>query len=156
MYWLLLLDFGCFLCDDDDDLFRSRRRANDSESEESSEESDESESEKEDEEEKEVYEYEEHFAEENEEDMPYTLDDVPKVYRPILSCLLYYYSKQLNTDTVEKLVLVTNDEELAWWAELFGNTKTGKRMLIKTVNEWDHMVSKLDFEREYEHSWKQR
>ncbi|OBZ90235.1 Protein SMG7 [Choanephora cucurbitarum] len=153
----VLSDAGSLSSDDDDyDLFRSRRRANDSESEESSEESDESESEKEDEEEKEVYEYEEHFAEENEEDMPYTLDDVPKVYRPILSCLLYYYSKQLNTDTVEKLVLVTNDEELAWWAELFGNTKTGKRMLIKTVNEWDHMVSKLDFEREYEYSWKQR
>ncbi|KAI8098403.1 uncharacterized protein B0P05DRAFT_582736 [Gilbertella persicaria] len=133
-----------------EDLLARMRRKGDSESEEEA-------SSEEEEEEEEVYDYQEDFAEEDEEeDIPYTLEDVPKSYRPILSCVLYYYSKQSSNDTAEKLVLVTNDEDLAWWAELFGNPKTGKRLLIKTVNEWDQMVSKIDFEKEYEYSWKQR
>jgi hypothetical protein len=73
--------------------------------------------------------------------------------------LLYYHSKQQTRDDdrqPERLVLVTNDEDLAWWAELFGDSKTGKRLLIKTVNEWDQMVSKLDFEKVYDYSWKHR
>jgi hypothetical protein len=146
----------------DDDLFKSRRRGGDSDEEEEEVSSDESE----EEEETEEYNYDEQFNEEDEEEeeedgdneAPYTFNDVPKSYRPIISCLLYYHGlqKAREGNQPERLVLITNDEDLAWWAELFGDPKTGKRLLIKTVNEWDHMVGKLDFEKVYDYSWKQR
>lgn len=145
----------------DGDLFQSRRRGGGSDSEESdleSASSDEEESEEENEA-GEEYDYTESFEEEDQEDeAPYTFNDVPKGYRPVLSCLLYYHSKQQarEDNQPERLVLVTNDEDLAWWAELFGDPKTGKRLLIKTVNEWDQMVGKLDFEKVYDYSWKKR
>lgn len=148
-----------------ENLFKSRRARGD-ESEEVSDidMSDEASSEDDDsDQDGEEYLYNEDFAEEDEdkedEDAPYTLNDVPKIYRPVLSCLLYYHSKQQARDDdrhPERLVLVTNDEDLGWWAELFGDPKTGKRLLIKTVNEWDQMVSKLDFEKVYDYSWKHR
>lgn len=146
----------------DGGLFHSRRRGGGSDSEESDDvvTSDEEDSEHEDEKEAdEEHDYTENFEEEEQEDeAPYTFNDVPKGYRPIISCLLYYHSKQQarEDNQPERLVLVTNDEDLAWWAELFGDPKTGKRMLIKTVNEWDQMVGKLDFEKVYDYSWKQR
>jgi hypothetical protein len=152
-----------------EDLFKSRRRGGGDDSEEESgiDTSEEETSSEEDdsEQEGEEYLYDEKFVEEDQEedkedeDAPYTLSNVPKRYRPILSCLLYYHSKQQTRDDdrqPERLVLVTNDEDLAWWAELFGDSKTGKRLLIKTVNEWDQMVSKLDFEKVYDYSWKHR
>ncbi|KAI9487252.1 MAG: hypothetical protein EXX96DRAFT_552387 [Benjaminiella poitrasii] len=136
--------------DSDEDLFRSRRRRSDDESSkyEDSEYDDSEAAEENGEtsaEEEEEYDYED-FAE---EEIPYTLNDVPKSYRPILSCLLYYYSKQKEMkedDKPERLVLVTNDEDLAWWAELFGDPKSRKRLVIKTVNEWDQMLGNLSFE----------
>lgn len=152
---------------DDDDLFKSRRRGGDSD-----EETDSSADEKDEESDIEIqetesdgdtaaaeeYTYEEDEDEDEDDEAPYTLNDVPKSYRPILSCLLYYHSIQKARDNnqPERLVLVTNDDDLAWWAELFGDPKTGKRLLIKTVNEWDQMVSKLDFEKVYDYSWKHR
>lgn len=145
-----------------EDLFKSRRRTADEDDDTESEtelETDSAEgsasaSEQEDEEEEEE---EEEYDEDEDEDVPYTLEDVPKSYRPILSCLLYYHNKQQTRQDgqPERLVLVTNDEDLAWWAELFGDPKTRKRLLIKTVNEWDQLVSKLDFEKVYEYSWNQ-
>lgn len=136
-----------------EDLFVSRRRrdVDESEDEPSSEEAEDSSVDEE-------YDYEEDFAEEEEEeeDIPYTLNDVPKIYRPILSCLLYYHSKQDIGEQPERLVLVTNDQDLAWWAELFGTPKTRKRLLIKSVNEWDQMVSQLDFEKVYDYTWKKQ
>lgn len=155
---------------DDEDLFKSRRRRGgdsddetdssvDEEDEESEIETEEAESD-DDAEAVEEYTYEEDEDEDEDEDdeAPYTLNDVPKSYRPIISCLLYYHSiqKAREDKQPERLVLVTNDDDLAWWAELFGDPKTGKRLLIKTVNEWDQMVSKLDFEKVYEYSWKHR
>ncbi|KAL7318939.1 hypothetical protein PS15m_002121 [Mucor circinelloides] len=146
-----------------EDLFKPRRRGGDDDTESESEvetdpddHSDEEETGEEDvAEEGSTFEEEEY--EDEDEDVPYTLDDVPKSYRAILSCLLYYHSKQQarQDNQPERLVLVTNDEDLAWWAELFGNPKTRQRLLIKTVNEWDQMVSKLDFEKVYEYSWNQ-
>lgn len=142
-----------------EDLFKPRRRAADddlteseSELEETDSAEDSSASEDEDGAEELIYE-----EEDEDQDVPYTLEDVPKSYRPILSCLLYYHSKQQarQDGQPERLVLVTNDEDLAWWAELFGDPKTRKRLLIKTVNEWDQLVSKLDFEKVYEYSWNQ-
>ncbi|GAN08050.1 hypothetical protein MAM1_0187d07556 [Mucor ambiguus] len=148
-----------------DDLFKPRRRATDDDDvdteSESEQEADSAEGssapEDEDEADESTYEEEEEYEDDEDEDVPYTLEDVPKSYRPILSCLLYYHSKQQarQDDQPERLVLVTNDEDLAWWAELFGDPKTRKRLLIKTVNEWDQMVSKLDFEKVYEYSWNQ-
>lgn len=155
---------------DDEDLFKSRRRRGgdsddetdssvDEEDEESEIETEEAESD-DDAEAVEEYTYEEDEDEDEDEDdeAPYTLNDVPKSYRPIISCLLYYHSiqKAREDKQPERLVLVTNDDDLAWWAELFGDPKTGKRLLIKTVNEWDQMVSKLDFEKVYDYSWKHR
>ena len=144
--------------DSDGDLFHSRRRGGDSESEEDASSSEE---EEDDEEEAvqadEELDYDQAFEEEEDEE-PYTYNDVPKSYRAILSCLLYYHSIQKSNqdNQPERLVLVTNDEDLAWWAELFGDPKTGKRLLVKTVNEWDQMVGKIDFEKVYAYSWKQR
>lgn len=142
----------------DHDLFKRRRggESDDSEEEILTSEEEESEEEEEAATEKEEFEYDEAFEEE--EEVPYTYRDVPKAYRSIISCLLYYHSKQQvrEENQPERLVLVTNDEDLAWWAELFGNPVTGKRLLIKTVNEWDQMVGKLDFEKVYDYSWKQR
>ncbi|KAI7898506.1 uncharacterized protein BX663DRAFT_461889 [Cokeromyces recurvatus] len=133
----------------DEDLFKSRRRDEDESSEYEESEYDDSEIEEneiasDEEANAEEYNYED-FAE---EEIPYTLNDVPKSYRPILSCLLYYYSKQqeIKDDEPSHLVLVTNDEDLAWWAELFGNPKTRKRLMIKTVNEWDQMVNNWSYD----------
>lgn len=137
-----------------EDLFKSRRRgSDDSESESELETESESESELDEDDQEE----EEEYDEDDDQEIPYTFEDVPKSYRAILSCLLYYHSKQetKQDNQPERLVLVTNDEDLAWWAELFGDPKTRKRLLIKTVNEWDQMVSKLDFEKVYEYSWNQ-
>ncbi|KAI8997301.1 hypothetical protein BDB01DRAFT_30282 [Pilobolus umbonatus] len=145
--------------DDDDvestssieDLMRPRR------GEDSSDESEEaSDSEEEEEDDVEAYNYDEIF----EDDVPYTYEDVPKLYQPIISCLLYYHSmqEQGEDDTVksEHLVLVTNDDDLSWWAELFGDPQSGRRLLVKTVEEWNKIVSTIDFEKAYEHSWKHR
>lgn len=87
-----------------------------------------------------------------------TFDDVPNKYRPLLSCLLFYHKKQqeASPEKPERLVFVTNDEELAYWVELFGDPKTGQRLFVKTVDEWDHMVAKLDFEKSFEYNWKHR
>lgn len=141
-----------------EDLFKSRRRgSDDSESESELETETETETESElDEDDQEEEEYDED-DEDDDQEIPYTFEDVPKSYRAILSCLLYYHSKQetKQDNQPERLVLVTNDEDLAWWAELFGDPKTRKRLLIKTVNEWDQMVSKLDFEKVYNYSWNQ-
>ncbi|KAL9548782.1 hypothetical protein MBANPS3_005525 [Mucor bainieri] len=149
----------------DEDLFRPRRRGTaaaaddddtESESELEADSTDGSSSASEDEDEAEVSAYDDD-DDEDDDNVPYTLDDVPKSYRPILSCLLYYHSKQQarQDNQPERLVLVTNDQDLAWWAELFGDPATRKRLLIKTVNEWDQMVSKLDFEKVYDYSWNQ-
>lgn len=158
----------------DEDLRKFRRRrgsdsdvsedelTSDSEQDDSEAEDDDSSEEEEETKETEVEEfnYNEEFEDEEEDndDVPYTYNDVPKAYRPFISCLLYYHNKQeaRQDNQPERLVLVTNDEDLAWWAELFGDPKTGKRLHVKTVNEWDQMVSKLDFEKVYDYSWNKR
>ncbi|KAI9007983.1 hypothetical protein CLU79DRAFT_777380 [Phycomyces nitens] len=102
--------------------------------------------------------------EEVEDEPPLVCSDVPKAYRPIISCLLYYYAKRREENASqsstskkpERLVLVTNDENLAWWAELFGDPETGRRLYIKTVDEWDRTVGTMDFEKVYTHSWRKR
>ncbi|CAO3633194.1 unnamed protein product [Cunninghamella blakesleeana] len=82
------------------------------------------------------------------EETELTYLDVPKKYRPIISCLLYYYQQQkptMDKNGIEHLVLVTNDDELAWWAHLFGNPSNGKRLYIQTVKEWDHILTTMNF-----------
>jgi hypothetical protein len=152
--------------DSDTDLFKPRRYRHDEDSElddSSQEESDQDESDSSQEEEDaaetsqpqpaqqdkqeqvvEEYTYNEEgdYDEEDEEydeDVPTDYTHVPKAYRPILSCLLYAYQKKI--ETPDRLVLVTNDEDLAWWAEMFGNVDTGKRLVIKTVDEWNRIVN---------------
>ncbi|GAA5806632.1 hypothetical protein HPULCUR_012175 [Helicostylum pulchrum] len=118
-----------------------RRRGDDSD------ESEESESEEEEEDKDEEFDYSETFEEE-EEEIPYTYEDVPKEYRTIINCMLYCLHKRQQQATKEEsppqgsLVLVTNDENLAWWAELFGDPKTGRRLQVETVDQWDKMVGK--------------
>lgn len=110
--------------------------------------------------EEEVYDYQDLKEEEDSNNgETYTFNDVPMKYRQILSCLLYYHSKIQETaeeNQPERLALITNDEDLAYWAELFGDPKTRKRLLVKTVNDWDYLVSKPDFEKSYEYTWKHR
>ncbi|KAK4515807.1 uncharacterized protein ATC70_010762 [Mucor velutinosus] len=140
-----------------EDLFKPRRRATDDDDNTESESEMETDSAEDSSASEDEGEAEEEYEEDEDENVPYTLEDVPKSYRPILSCLLYYHSKQQarQDGQPERLVLVTNDEDLAWWAELFGDPTARKRLLIKTVNEWDQMISKLDFEKVYEYSWNQ-
>ncbi|KAI8878948.1 hypothetical protein K501DRAFT_287620 [Backusella circina FSU 941] len=141
--------------DSDSDLFKPRRYRHDEEDSELEDSSEGEESEEEEEsdmsddekavaEQQDVEEYaynEEGDYEDDEydEDIPTDYTHVPKAYRPILSCLLYYYQSKM--ETPDRLVLVTNDEDLAWWAELFGNVKTGKRLVIKTVDEWNRILN---------------
>lgn len=130
---------------DSDALIAASRRTRDEESD--SESSDE---------EEEVYDYED-LEENNSDDEAYTFDDVPIKYQQIISCLLHYHSElQQENDKPEKLVLVTNDEDLTYWVEFFGDPKTGKKLLVKTVNEWDRLVTDIDFERSYEYTWRHR
>jgi hypothetical protein len=87
---------------------------------------------------------------ENEEDAglppPVSPSDVPKTYRPLLSCLLYFYQQQ-PPDAVDPVVLVTNDDALAAWAERFGDPSTGKSISVYTVREWDRVLNTRTFER---------
>lgn len=109
--------------------------------------------------EEEVYDYQDLKEEDSNDGETYTFNDVPMKYRQILSCLLYYHSKIQETaeeNQPERLALITNDEDLAYWAELFGDPKTRKRLLVKTVNDWDYLISKPDFEKSYEYTWKHR
>ncbi|KAI9321728.1 hypothetical protein BX666DRAFT_1905040 [Dichotomocladium elegans] len=130
--------------EEDDHLFRSRRRTYDDESDMddsdySSEEEDTDESSEED----------ERLNDAGAEDvLPAQFSQVPRIYQPIISCMLYYMKKQL--------VLVTNDENLAWWTEMFGDPESGRRLNVKTVDEWDQMVRNMSFEPAYTHSWKKR
>lgn len=83
---------------------------------------------------------------------PVSPADVPKTYRPLLSCLLYFYQQQQQqqqqaVDTVDPLVLVTNDDALAAWAERFGDPSTGKSISVYTVREWDRILNTRTFER---------
>jgi hypothetical protein len=85
---------------------------------------------------------------ENEEGIPPPVSpsDVPKTYRPLLSCLLYFY-QQRPSDAVDPVVLVTNDDALAAWAERFGDPSTGKPISVYTVREWDRVLNTRTFER---------
>jgi hypothetical protein len=148
--------------DSDTDLFKPRRYRHDQDSEledSSQEESDQDESDgsqdeedvaetsptqpaQQDKQEEYTYNEEGDYDQEDEEydeDVPTDYTHVPKAYRPILGCLLYAYQKKI--ETPDRLVLVTNDEDLAWWAEMFGNVDTGKRLVIKTVDEWNRIVN---------------
>lgn len=71
-----------------------------------------------------------------------TYADVPKRYRSIISCLLYYHSHRPTTDTSTEpsLVLATNDQDLAWWVSHFGDPETGTRLASRRVDEWDRVV----------------
>ncbi|CAO3701278.1 unnamed protein product [Rhizopus stolonifer] len=110
-----------------------------------------------DEEEEEVYDYADLENEEDSYDESFTFDDVPKKYQQLLSCLIFFHKQQVTSGhQPERLVLVTNDEDLAFWAELFGDLMTGNRLLVKTVNDWDKLVSKADFEESFKHTWKYR
>jgi hypothetical protein len=81
----------------------------------------------------------------SEPDMTYT--DVPKGYRSIISCLLYYHSHQPAQDMAKEssLILATNDQDLAWWVSQFGDPQTGKRLATKRVDEWDRVVRSKAF-----------
>ncbi|KAI8375931.1 uncharacterized protein BYT42DRAFT_594070 [Radiomyces spectabilis] len=103
--------------------------------------------------------------EEQDEEESVTFNDVPQAYRPIINCMLFYHENQQKESKppvdkqaaqVEKLVLVTNDEDLAWWAEMFGDPKNKQRLHVKTVNEWDRIISTLNFEKAFEHSSRRR
>ncbi|KAI8149280.1 hypothetical protein BJV82DRAFT_587353 [Fennellomyces sp. T-0311] len=115
-----------------DDLFQMGRRQFDEEDSSGSESSDEEEEEEESE----------------DEDAPVTFHQVPRAYVPIISCMLY--------NLKERLVLVTNDENLAWWAEMFGDPETGRRLYVKTVDQWDQVVRTMSFNKTYAYSWKKR
>ena len=123
-----------------DDFFESRRRRQFDEGEE-----DLSETESSSEEESEEEESEE---EEEEQDTTIQFNEVPRAYIPIISCMLY--------NLKERLVLVTDDENLAWWAEMFGDPETGRRLCVKTVDEWDQIVRTMSFNKTYAYSWKRR
>ncbi|ORX42799.1 hypothetical protein DM01DRAFT_1350199 [Hesseltinella vesiculosa] len=71
--------------------------------------------------------------------------DVPKKHQAILNCLLYQQQQQPagNASDQHNLVLVTNDEQLAWWAELFGHPSSGRRLSVHTVKEWDRLLSSM-------------
>jgi hypothetical protein len=110
--------------DDNDDSFlhsRLRRRGDSDDSEDSDMESD---------------------AESEISEPEITYADVPKRYRPIISCLLYYHSHQPAQEATAdpSLVLATNDQDLAWWVSHFGDPETGKRLVTKRVDEWDRVV----------------
>ncbi|KAI8984593.1 hypothetical protein BDF20DRAFT_860776 [Mycotypha africana] len=123
-----------------------RRRESDTEEEEEEEDNSENDSGSEMGTVDEEYDYAEDLEDDEEEDILYTYNDVPLKYRPIIGCLLYYFNQQQQQQEIpnaDKLVLVTNDADLAWWAELFGNPKTRKRISVKAVNEWDIFVNKL-------------
>lgn len=81
----------------------------------------------------------------SEPDLTYT--DVPKGYRSIISCLLYYHSHQPAQDLSKEssLILATNDQDLAWWVSQFGDPQTGKRLATKRVDEWDRVVRSKAF-----------
>ncbi|KAI9252957.1 hypothetical protein BDA99DRAFT_520507 [Phascolomyces articulosus] len=118
-----------------DDLFESRRRQFDEEDEDDSSEPESSSSEEESE-------------DEEEQDTTTQFNQVPRAYIPIISCMLY--------NLKERLVLVTNDENLAWWVEMFGDPETGRRLCVKTVDEWDQIVRTMSFNKSYTYSWKRR
>ncbi|CDH53656.1 hypothetical protein RO3G_15814 [Lichtheimia corymbifera JMRC:FSU:9682] len=130
-----------------EELFKSRRRRGGGEDESSEEEEEES-SEEEEEESESEDECSQEDDEDAEEDQPIEFKQVPRAYIPIISCMLYYLK--------EHLVLVTNDENLAWWAEMFGDPETGRRLCVKTVDEWDQSVRNMSFGKAYTHSWKKR
>ncbi|KAI9305637.1 hypothetical protein BJ944DRAFT_287659 [Cunninghamella echinulata] len=96
----------------------------------------------------------EHDHEGMEKEKELTYLDVPKKYRPIISCMLYYHQhkKSVTNEQIESLVLVTNDDELAWWANLFGNPTTGKRLYIQTVKEWDRILTTMSFGKTHDKS----
>ena len=123
-----------------DDFFESRRRQFD-EAEGDFSETDSSEEEESEEEESEE-------EEEQGQDTTTQFNEVPRTYIPIISCMLY--------NLKERLVLVTNDENLAWWAEMFGDPETGRRLCVKTVDEWDQIVRTMSFNKTYAYSWKRR
>ncbi|KAI9490327.1 hypothetical protein BDB00DRAFT_557765 [Zychaea mexicana] len=128
-----------------DDFFGSRRRQFD-EDDDSSEDPSSSEEVSEDDEESEE-------GGDNEDDDAAVaavtrFSQVPRAYIPIISCMLY--------NLKERLVLVTNDENLAWWAEMFGDSETGRRLCVKTVDEWDQIVRTMSFNKTYAYSWKKR
>lgn len=126
-----------------EELFKSRRRGHDED--ESSEEETSSEEEASESEDESSQDDDDDDAE---EDQPIQFNQVPRAYIPIISCMLYYLK--------EHLVLVTNDENLAWWAEMFGDPATGRRLCVKTVDEWDQSVRNMSFGKAYTHSWKKR
>lgn len=74
--------------------------------------------------------------------------DVPKRYRSVIGCALYYYRRQRaagvqqaqrsgETPTVD-VVLVTNDEEMMWWARMFGAGRGG--LEVVGVEEWEKVL----------------
>lgn len=131
-----------------EDFFKSRRRQYDDEDDEEGE-SSESESVG-------------ASAESEDEDATVTFSQVPKAFVPIISCMLYYLSQRKNEATededkgLDRLVLVTNDEDLAWWTEMFGDPKTGRRLCVKTVDEWEHIVRTMETDSGYASSSKTR
>ncbi|KAI8075279.1 hypothetical protein BC940DRAFT_230276 [Gongronella butleri] len=75
--------------------------------------------------------------------------DVPKKHRAVLNCFLYQFKQQQQpldpkTDQPEHHVtLVTNDEQLAWWAELFGDPASGQRVQVHSVKEYDRLLGAM-------------
>lgn len=124
-----------------EDLFRPRRRQFD-EDEEEDEDSEISISDTEDS--KEEYDSQESEGEDEQKVPSVSFTDVPRAYSPLISCMLYYMTHQdaetSKQQNILQLVLVTNDEKLAYWASMFGDPATGKRLCIKTTEEWDHIV----------------
>ncbi|KAG0169649.1 Smg-6, nonsense mediated mRNA decay factor [Apophysomyces sp. BC1015] len=118
--------------------------------------------------EEELEEDEDEEESDDEEEQPVSFSGVPKAYRPIISCILYYQQQRRQHKDKDKpstavagkpeesLILVTNDENLAWWAEMFGDPDTGRHLYVKTVDEWDHLVGTMEFDKVYTHSWKRR
>ncbi|KAM3583105.1 hypothetical protein VKS41_004856 [Umbelopsis sp. WA50703] len=125
----VLLSPGGSDSDDNDDTFLSSRLRRRADSDDSDDESDESD-------------LDSDVSDEEEEEVPATYADIPKQYRAIISCLLYYHSHQTPNDTSSEptLVLATNDQDLAWWVSHFGDPQTGKRLSTKRVDEWDRVV----------------
>ncbi|KAJ2960931.1 hypothetical protein NQZ79_g3733 [Umbelopsis isabellina] len=124
----VLLSAGESDSDDNDDTFlssRLRRRADSDDSDEGLDESD-----------------LDSDVSDEEEEVITTYADIPKQYRPIISCLLYYHSHQTLNETSSEptLVLATNDQDLTWWVSHFGDPQTGKRLSTKRVDEWDRVV----------------
>lgn len=126
-----------------EDLFKSRRRQFDEEEEEEEDEEDQESGTSISDTEGSEEESEESEGEDDQDEPLVSFKDVPRTYAPIINCMLYYMTHQdpeTRRQNLLQLVLVTNDENLAYWAEMFGDPNTGKRLCVKTTEEWDHLV----------------